>query len=171
MCVCVSGRGEEQGTGVQRDIQREKLEILRVFACVYDPTVNKSMLGATRCLLSCWVPHAGTGWLMWLPWVGDSACNQAPACNHLPLLFIYNFTEGQSCCQSCEHQCWRRGGWVWSRGREDKMGAVPQASPEVFPSDAKNDTSLAGAWGPNCQLQQIVGHCVWQKPLLLSPPC
>lgn len=128
------------------------------------------MLGATRCLLSCWVPHAGTGWLMWLPWVGDSACNQAPACNHLPLLFIYNFTEGQSCCQSCEHQCWRRGGWVWSRGREDKMGAVPQASPEVFPSDAKNDTSLAGAWGPNCQLQQIVGHCVWQKPLLLSPP-
>lgn len=31
---------------------------------------------------------------MWLPGVGDSACNQAPACNHLPLLFICNFTEG-----------------------------------------------------------------------------
>ena len=75
--------------------------ILHVSGCVRDPTVAPSVPGAKRHLLLCsWVAHAGTGWLMWLPWVGDSACNQAPACNHLLLLFICNFTEGQSCCQS-----------------------------------------------------------------------
>lgn len=60
-------------------------------------------------------------------------------------------------------------GSVWRSGREaGRKGAVPQAFPEVSPFDAKNDTSLAGASGPNCQLRQIVGHCVWQKPRFLS---
>lgn len=46
----------------KRNIQREKPVILSVFmqACVYDPTVNQSMLGAILCLLSCRVPHADT---------------------------------------------------------------------------------------------------------------
>lgn len=49
---------------------------------------------------------------------------------------------------------------------------MPQASPEVSPYDAKNDTSLAGAWRPNCQLQQIAGHCAPTNtpPLLLLTP-
>lgn len=166
MCVCVSGCLEERGQGVaepKRNIQREKPVILSVFmqACVYDPTVNQSMLGAILCLLSCRVPHADTAWLMWLPWVGDSACNQAPACNHPPFLFICSFTEGQSCCQTCKLQHWGGRGWYEGKGGS---GAAPQESLEVSPPyNAKNDTSLAGARGPDCQLQQIVGHCSWQN--------
>lgn len=41
-----------------------------------------------------------------------------------------------------------------------KKGSVPQEFLEVSPSNAKNDTSLAGAPGLNCRLQQIVGHRV-----------
>lgn len=157
MCVCVSGCLEERGQGVaepKRNIQREKPVILSVFmqACVYDPTVNQSMLGAILCLLSCWVPHADTAWLMWLPWVGDSACNQAPACNHPPFLFICSFTEGQSCCQTCKLQHWGGRGRYEGKGGS---GAAPQESLEVSPPyNAKNDTSLAGARGPDCQLPE-----------------
>lgn len=81
-----------------------------------NPTFNSLLFSATWSL-----PHAGTWWWMWLPCVGDSACNQVPACNHLLLLFICNFTEGQSCCNSCNHQCWREE-VERDRGGDDTTG-------------------------------------------------
>ena len=88
---------------------------------------------------------------MWLSWVGDSACNQAPACNHLPFLFICKFTEGQSCCLSCKLQCCGRGGRVWRiRKREkDRKGSCATSIPWGFPLQ--------------CQEWYISGRCLRAK--------
>lgn len=100
--------------------------------------------------------------------MGDSACNQAPVCNHLLLLFICNFYRGTELLP--ELQTSTLGAEeVWYEGGGDaRKGVLPQAFPDVSLSDAKDDTSLTGASGTNCQLQQIVGHFVEQNPLFLS---
>lgn len=135
MYAFISGPVEERRMGDSRNREKHTKKDTTDFVClmharVYDPAVNQPALGATRRLLSSRVPHAGAGWLMWLPWLGSSACNQAPACNHLLFLFICNFTEGQC----CELQCWGRGGWVWRKRGGGYEEVLCHKHPLRFPS-------------------------------------
>lgn len=148
--LLVCRRLEDRGT---RHGREEPEHVGKETKIMHDFMIPYSTLWATRSRL--WSSHAGTGWLMWLPWVGDSACNQARACNHLPFFFICNFTEGQRFCRRCEFQYWRRGSWEWRRA-EDK-GAVPQASLR-FHHPCQERYVSGRCLRTNCQLQQIVGH-------------
>ena len=163
---------DERRTWGQRDAPAEERDIS---GCVQDPTVALSVPGAKRhLLLSSWVAHAGTGWLMWLLWVGDSACNQAPACNHLLLLFICNFTERQSCCQSLRAPVSGRGrrkAGVCMKEEGGQEGCCATSIPRGFPLRCQERYVSGRCLGAKLSTSTNCGSlCLTKAPLLFCPP-